>query len=59
VNVQQTADSHLLARRMAICVAASLVLIVLSLTFAGLDLGAVLCFGDPHLPLTSGWYLEA
>jgi hypothetical protein len=33
------------ARRMAICVAASLVLIVLSLTFASSDLGAVLCFG--------------
>jgi hypothetical protein len=45
VNVQQTADSHMFARRMAICVAASLVFIVLSLTFASSDLGAVLCFG--------------
>jgi hypothetical protein len=45
VNVQQTADSHMFARRMAICVAASLVFIILSLTFASYDLGAVLCFG--------------
>jgi hypothetical protein len=30
---------------MAICIAASLVLIVLSLTFASSDLGALLCFG--------------
>jgi hypothetical protein len=45
VNVQQTDDSHMFARRMGICVAASLVLIVLSLTFASSDLGAVLCFG--------------
>jgi cell division protein FtsW (lipid II flippase) len=45
VNVQQTTDSHMFARRMAICVAASLVFIVLSLTFASSDLGAVLCFG--------------
>lgn len=43
--MQQTADSHIFARRMAICVVASLVLIGLSLTFAGSDLGAVLCFG--------------
>jgi hypothetical protein len=43
--VQQTADSHMFARRMAICVAASLAFIVLSLTFASSDLGAVLCFG--------------
>lgn len=41
VNVQQTADSHIVVRRMAICVAASLVFIVLSLTFATSDLGAV------------------
>jgi hypothetical protein len=45
VNVQQTADSHMFARRIAICVAASLVFIILSLTFASSDLGAVLCFG--------------
>jgi len=45
MNVQQTADSHLFARRMAICVVASLVLNVLSLTFADSGLGAVLCFG--------------
>jgi len=32
-------------RRIAICVVASLSLIVLSLVFAGSDLGAVLCFG--------------
>ena len=43
--MQQTADSHMFARRMAICVAASLVFVVLSLTFASSDLGAVLCFG--------------
>jgi hypothetical protein len=40
-----TADSHMFARRMAICVAASLILVVLSLTFASSELGAVLCFG--------------
>jgi hypothetical protein len=45
VNVQQTADSHMFARRMAMCVAASLVFLVLSLTFASADLGAALCFG--------------
>ena len=45
MNVQQTADSHMFARRIAICVAASLVFIVLSLTSASSDLGAVLCFG--------------
>ncbi len=45
VNLQQTADSHMFARRMAICVAASLVFLVLSLTFASADLGAALCFG--------------
>jgi hypothetical protein len=44
-DVQQTADSHMFARRMAICVVVSLVLIILSLTFAASDLGAVLCFG--------------
>jgi hypothetical protein len=33
------------ARRMAICVAASLVFIALSLTFASSDLSVVLCFG--------------
>jgi hypothetical protein len=44
-EVQQTADSHMFARRMAIFVVASLFLIVLSLTFAAFDLGAVLCFG--------------
>jgi hypothetical protein len=43
--VQQTADSYMFARRMAIFVAASSILIVLSLTFASSDLGAVLCFG--------------
>jgi hypothetical protein len=40
-----SADSYMFARRMAICVAASLVFVVLSLTFASSDLGAVLCFG--------------
>jgi len=45
VNVQQTDDSHMFARRMAICVAASFVFIVLSLTLASSDLGAALCFG--------------
>jgi hypothetical protein len=44
-DVQQTADSHMFARRMAICAVVSLVLIVLSLTFAASDLGAVLGFG--------------
>jgi hypothetical protein len=44
-DVQQTATSHMFARRMAICIVVSLILIVLSLTFAGSDLGAVLCFG--------------
>jgi hypothetical protein len=42
-DVRQTADSHRFARRMAICVASSLVFIVLSLTLASFDLGAVLC----------------
>jgi hypothetical protein len=45
VDVQQTADTHIFARRMAICVVASFVLIVLSLTFADAGLSAVLCFG--------------
>src|SRR6266446_3755865 len=44
-DVQQTADSHMFVRRMAICIVVSLILIVLPLTFAGSDLGAVLCFG--------------
>jgi hypothetical protein len=44
-EVQQTTDSHMFARRMAICIVVSLILIVLSLTFAGYDLGDVLCFG--------------
>jgi hypothetical protein len=45
VNVQQTADSHMFTRRMAVCIVVSLILIVLSLTFASSALGAVLCFG--------------
>lgn len=44
-DVQHTTDSHMFARRMAICVATSLAFIVLSLTFASSDLGTVLCFG--------------
>jgi hypothetical protein len=39
-DVQQTADSHMFARRMAICVVVSLVLIVLSLTFATMSDGS-------------------
>jgi hypothetical protein len=45
VDLQQTADTHIFARRMATCIVVSLILIALSLTFAGSDLGAVLCFG--------------
>ena len=45
VDLQQTADTHIFARRMATCIVVSLILIVVSLTFAGSDLGAVLCFG--------------
>jgi hypothetical protein len=45
VDVQQTADTHIFARQTATCIVVSLILIVLSLTFAGSDLGAVLCFG--------------
>jgi hypothetical protein len=45
VNAQQAADSHMFARRLAICVVASLFFIVLSLTFASSELGARLCFG--------------
>jgi len=45
VNVQQTVDPYVFAQRMGLCVAASLVFIVLSLTFASSDFAAVLCFG--------------
>jgi hypothetical protein len=44
-DVQQTADAHMYARRIAICIVVCLILIVLSVTFVGSDLGAMLCFG--------------
>ena len=42
---QMMAGAPSLGRRMTVCVVATLVLIVLSLTFADHDTGAVLCFG--------------
>jgi hypothetical protein len=45
VSAQQALHELMLVRRVAIAVVSSIVLIVLSLAFAGSDLGAVLCFG--------------
>jgi hypothetical protein len=45
MNGQKVADSRLVARRMAICVASSFALIVLSLALPDSGLSAVLCFG--------------